>query len=108
MLVSVGFVSGSGGPTFDCKVQESTDGTTWTEISWVGFANTTVAATTAAITQITTAATTAPAVPITVGPFQRTKRYLRGIATIAGTTSPLYAGGVEVIEQFKVKYTGTT
>lgn len=90
LFSSVAYVSGSGGPTLDAKLQESADGSTaWTDITG------------AAITQITTNATTTPAAGEMVGPFQRSKRYVRCVMTVAGTTSPLYTGSLTIFEQKK-------
>lgn len=92
LISSVAFFSGSGGPTFDSKIQESTDGTTWTDVTG------------AAITQVTTAATTSNPAPQIVQ-FLRTKRYLRSVNVVAGTTSPLYVGDLMCMEQKKTIYT---
>jgi hypothetical protein len=91
LISNMVFFSGTGGPTFDSKVQESTDGTTWTDITG------------AALTQITTAATTGAIAPQIIQ-FQRTKRYLRTVNVVGGTTSPLYVGDLSVIEQKKTIY----
>lgn len=92
LISTVGYFSGTGVPTFDCKVQESADGSTgWADITG------------AALSQITTQATTTPATAQIVQ-FQRTKRYLRLVSTVAGTTSPLYVGDVSVLEQKKNIY----
>lgn len=90
MISTVFYGSGSNAPTFDSKVQESTDGTTFTDITG------------AAITQVTTAATNAvPAAQIIQ--FQRTKRYLRTVNVVTGT-SPIYCGDVQVLQQKKTIY----
>jgi hypothetical protein len=78
----VGAVSGTS-PTLDGKIQESADGSTnWTDISGATFPTVTASNNYQAIT------------------FDRTKRYLRYIGTIAGT-SPSFALAVIVSEQKK-------
>lgn len=78
----VGTVSGTT-PTLDAKIQESDDNSTWTDITGATF------------TQVT--ASTA----LQVISFLRTKRYLRGVATIAGT-SPSFAHSLLIGQQPKV------
>lgn len=63
----IGAVSGTG-PTFDGKVQESTDGTTWTDVIGATFTTVTSSNNNQEIT------------------FTRTKRYLRHARTVAGTS----------------------
>jgi hypothetical protein len=77
----IGAVSGTS-PTLAGKLQESSDGSTWTDISGAVF--TTVTASTN--TQIIT--------------FERTKRYLRHVATVGGT-SPSFAVAALIGEQKK-------
>lgn len=85
----VGLVSGSGGPTLNVTVQESTDGTTWTEV--IG-PNGTTAGT---FPQQTTSNQTAGI------QFQRQARYLRATQVVAGTTSPNFLTSISVFEQYK-------
>jgi hypothetical protein len=75
-LLTVGVQSGASPPALDCKIQESTDGTTWTDVTGASF------------TQITDSATNNKTQALN---FQRTKRYLRGYLTIAAgaTTRPV-------------------
>ncbi len=70
--IDIGAVSGTS-PTFDAKLQESTDNVTFTDL----------AGTNVAITQITTANHT---VTMEVRAGQLTKRYVRVAVTIGGTT----------------------
>lgn len=74
-LQYVGTVSGTGGPTLTTKIQESTDGTTWTDITGATF----TAVTTSNDRQLIS--------------FKTLKRYVRGYNTIAGTTSPSFVVG---------------
>src|ERR1700704_2664603 len=67
----VGAVSGTA-PTLDGKIQESSDGSTWTDISGATFTQVTASTSTQAIT------------------FDRAKRYVRYIGTIGGS-SPSFA-----------------
>lgn len=90
LISSIAYVSGSGSPQYDAKLQESADGSTgWADITG------------ASITSITTNATTTPPAGELVGPFQRNQRYVRLVTTIAGTTSPLYTGMISVMSQKK-------
>lgn len=94
LISTVAYVSGSGSPTFDLKLQESADGSTgWADITG------------ASITQITTNATTTPAAGTIAGPFYRQQRYIRAVRVVNGTTNPLYTGTASIIEQ--LKYTPT-
>jgi hypothetical protein len=77
----VGAVTGTA-PTLDGKIQESSDNTTWTDIPGATFTQVTAANNYQAIT------------------FERTKRYLRYVGTIGGT-SPSFALAVIVSEQKK-------
>ena len=77
----VGTVSGTA-PTLDGKIQESSDNSTWTDISGATFTQVTASTNTQAIT------------------FDRTKRYVRYLGTIAGTT-PSFALAVVISEQKK-------
>lgn len=85
----VGLVSGTGGPTLDVKIQESTDGTTWTEV--IG-PNGTTAGT---FPQQTTSNTSAGLL------FQRQARYLRATQVVGGTTSPNFLTTISVFEMYK-------
>lgn len=85
----VGLVSGTGSPTLDVKIQESTDGTTWTEV--IG-PNGTTAGT---FPQQTTSNTTAGLL------FQRQSRYLRATQIVGGTTSPNFLTQLAVFELYK-------
>lgn len=75
-ILSVGTVSGTT-PTLDVKIQESADNSTWSDVSGAAF----------------TQATAAQAPELKS--FTRTKRYLRAVYTIAGT-SPSFIAGVVV------------
>lgn len=77
----VGVVSGTS-PTLAGKIQESTDGSTWTDVSGATFTSVTASANTQAIT------------------FERTKRYVRYVATLGGT-SPSFAVSAVVSQQKK-------
>ena len=77
----VGAVAGTA-PTLDGKIQESSDNAAWTDIVGATFTQVTTATNTQAIT------------------FDRTKRYVRYIGTIGGT-SPSFALAVFISEQKK-------
>ena len=77
----VGAVSGTS-PTLDGKIQESSDNSTWTDVAGATFTQVTAANNYQAIT------------------FDRTKRYLRYLGTIGGT-SPSFALAVVISEQKK-------
>ena len=64
----IGGVGGSGTPTLAGKIQESVDGTTWTDVTGGGFT-------------AVTASNKDETITIT-----RTKRYLRHVRTISGTS----------------------
>ena len=64
----VGGLAGTGTPTLTSKVQESTDGSTWTDVTGGAF----------------TAVTTTNQVEAI--PFKPTKRYIRTTGTVAGTS----------------------
>ncbi len=78
-MLEVGAVSGTS-PTLDVKIQESADNSTFTDISGATF------------TQITAADKSATLRVNLAGK----KRYLRAVATIAGT-SPSFTGGVQAV-----------
>ncbi|HZT82960.1 MAG TPA: hypothetical protein VFA26_22210 [Gemmataceae bacterium] len=80
-IQQVGAVSGTS-PTLDGKVQESSDNSTWTDVAGAAFAQVTASNNYQAIT------------------FDRTKRYLRYVGTIGGT-SPSFALAVVISEQKK-------
>jgi hypothetical protein len=81
-IQQVGTVSGTS-PTLDGKIQESADGSTnWTDITGATFTQVTASTNNQAIT------------------FDRTKRYVRYIGTIGGT-SPSFALAVVISEQKK-------
>ena len=81
-IQQVGAVSGTS-PTLAGKIQESADGSTgWADISGAAFTTVTASTNTQVIS------------------FERTKRYLRHVATIAGT-NPSYAVAVVIGEQKK-------
>jgi hypothetical protein len=80
-LQQVGAVSGTS-PTLDGKVQESSDNSIWTDIPGATFTTVTGSSNYQAIT------------------FDRTKRFVRYVATVAGT-SPSFALAVVVSEQKK-------
>jgi len=81
-IQQVGTVSGTT-PTLDGKIQESSDGSTnWTDVSGATFTQVTASSNYQAIT------------------FDRTKRYVRYVGTIAGT-SPSFALAVVISEQKK-------
>lgn len=85
----VGLVSGTGGPSLSTTVQESTDGTTWTEV--IGPNGTTAGTFPTQTTSNQTAGIL----------FQRQGRYLRAVNVVAGTTSPSFATCTVVFEQYK-------
>ena len=66
-IQTVGGLAGTGTPTLTSKIQESTDGTTWTDVTGGAF----------------TAVTTTNQVEAL--PFKPTKRYVRTTGTVAGT-----------------------
>jgi hypothetical protein len=78
----VGGLAGTGTPTLTSKVQESTDGTTWTDVTGGAFTAVTTTSNVQAI------------------PFKPTKRYIRTTGTVAGTnpvaeaTTLIYAGRI--------------
>lgn len=80
-IQTVGAVSGTS-PTLDGKIQESSDGSTWTDVSGATF------------TQVTASTS------LQVITFQRSKQYLRYVGTIAGT-SPSFTMAVTFIHQKK-------
>ena len=77
----VGTVSGTS-PTLDVTIEESTDNSTFTAISGAAFAQITASSKALALN------------------FKRSKRYVRAVATIAGT-SPSFACAVLVFGQKK-------
>src|SRR5947199_6028203 len=81
-IQQIGTVSGTT-PTLAGKIQESADGSTnWTDVSGATFTTVTASTNTQAIT------------------FDRTKRYLRYVATVGGTT-PSFAVAAVVSQQKK-------
>src|SRR5262249_58541002 len=80
-LQMVGAVSGTA-PTLDGKIQESSDGTTWTDVPGATFTQVTASNSLQAIN------------------FDRTKRFVRYLGTIAGTT-PSFTMAVFLGEQKK-------
>src|SRR5262245_6698099 len=81
-IQQIGTVSGTS-PTLAGKIQESADGSTnWTDISGATFT-------------IVTASTNTQVIA-----FERTKRYLRYVATVAGTT-PNFAVAAFISQQKK-------
>jgi len=80
-IQQIGTVSGTS-PTLAGKIQESSDGSTWTDVTGATFTTVTASTNTQAIT------------------FDRTKRYLRYVATVGGT-SPSYAIAVVLSQQKK-------
>lgn len=86
----VGLVSGSGGPSLASTIQESTDGTTWTEV--IGPNGTTAGTFPTQTTSNQTAGIL----------FQRQARWLRSVNVVAGTTSPSLNTTIMVFEQYKV------
>ncbi len=80
-IQAIGAVAGTT-PSLTCKIQESSDNSTWTDV------------TNAAFTVVTAANNLQTIV------FDRTKRYLRHSRTIAGT-SPTFALAVLIGEQKK-------
>ncbi|HEV3145065.1 MAG TPA: hypothetical protein VGZ47_14340 [Gemmataceae bacterium] len=80
-IQQVGTVSGTS-PTLAGKIQESSDGTTWTDVANATFASVTASNNYQAIS------------------FERTKRYLRYVGTVGGT-SPSFAVAVVISEQKK-------
>lgn len=86
-LLTIGAVSGTGGPSNYVTFQEST---------LTNSAFTAVADTRSTFTTATTSNTRQWTF------FVRTKRYLQCVATISGTTSPSFATAVEVVGQSKI------
>ena len=80
-IQQVGTVTGTT-PTLDGKIQESSDNAAWTDIAGATFAQVTASSNYQAIT------------------FDRSKRYIRYVGTIAGTT-PNFALAVVISEQKK-------
>jgi len=81
-IQQIGTVSGTS-PTLAGKIQESADGSTnWTDINGATFTTVTASTNTQAVA------------------FERTKRYLRYVATVGGT-SPSFAVAVVITEQKK-------
>lgn len=90
MLLNIGAVSGTGGPSCDIKLQEcaTTDGT-YTDISGATFAQLTTGS-----SGVTTGNNNASIKTI----FNRGQRYVRAVLTIAGTTSPSFTLGLSLLE----------
>ena len=80
-IQQIGTVSGTS-PTLAGKIQESTDGSTWTDVAGATFTTVTASTNNQAIS------------------FERTKRYLRYVATVGGT-SPSFAVACVISEQKK-------
>lgn len=80
-IQSIGAVTGTS-PSLTGKMQESSDGTTWTDISGATF----------------TAVTASNSLQVIT--FDRTKRYVRHYRTVSGTT-PTFVLGVVIGEQKK-------
>lgn len=82
-LLRVATVSGSGSPApgMTAKIQESTDGTTWTDASGGGF------------TQVTTTGN------VQLCSFRTLKRYVRGYYTVVGQTSPSFTSCLTFLGQ---------
>ena len=80
-LQLVGTVAGTS-PTLDGKIQESSDNAAWTDIAGATFTQVTASTNNQAIT------------------FDRSKRYVRYVGTIGGT-SPSFAMAVVISEQKK-------
>lgn len=89
-LMTVGAVSGTGGPGLTVKFQEcdTTNGT---------FADITGAA----FSQITTSGATTGAAPALFTVFNRSKRYIQAVGTVVGTTNPSLTVSVVILEQKK-------
>lgn len=89
-LMTVGAVSGTGGPGITVKFQEcDTTNGTFTDITGAAFS------------QVTTSGVTTGVAPLLFTVFTRTKRYLQSVATVVGTTSPSLTVSVVVLEQKK-------
>ena len=80
-LQQVGTVTGTS-PTLAGKIQESTDGSTWTDVAGATFATVTASTNNQCIA------------------FERTKRFLRYVGTVGGTT-PNFAIAVVISQQKK-------
>jgi hypothetical protein len=80
-IQQVGAVSGTS-PTLAGKIQESADGSAWSDVTGATFTTVTASTNTQAVG------------------FERTKRYLRYVATIGGTT-PSFAVAAIIGEQKK-------
>lgn len=80
-IQQVGTVSGTS-PTLAGKIQESSDGSTWSDISGATFTTVTASGNYQCIN------------------FERTKRYVRYVGTVGGT-SPSFAVAVVISEQKK-------
>lgn len=93
-LMTVGAVSGTGGPGLTVKFQEcdTTNGT---------FADITGAAFTQVTTSGATTGATTGVAPQLFTVFNRTKRYIQAVGTVVGTTSPSITASVVILEQKK-------
>lgn len=85
-VMVVGTISGTGTPTLNVKMQESTDGTTWVD------------AVDASGNTLTFAAVSASSNVQVVG-WQPLRRYCRSTATTVSGTSPIFPTSITVIAQ---------
>ena len=82
LLLNCAAATAGSSPTFDCKVQESTDGSTgWTDVSGATF------------TQVTT---TDSRQALSLDP-DTVKPYIRLVTTIGGTSSPSFPAGALLV-----------
>ena len=81
IILSSDAASAGTNPTLDVKLQESSDDSTWSDISGATF------------TQVTDAASSQK---ISIN-TNDVKRYLRAVGTIGGTSSPAFTYAVELI-----------
>jgi hypothetical protein len=89
-LLKVATVSGSGSPSpsLAAKIQESTDGTTWTDITGATFTTVTTTTNNQACS------------------FRTLKRYVRGYYTVAGQTSPSFTSCLTFLGQRRTTPSG--
>ena len=89
-LMTVGAVSGTGGPGLPVKFQEcDTTNGTFSDITGAAFS------------QITTSGATTGVAPTLFTVFNRSKRYIQAVGTVVGTTSPSLTVSVVILEQKK-------
>jgi hypothetical protein len=89
-LMTVGAVSGTGGPGLTVKFQEcDTTNGTFSDITGAAFS------------QITTSGATTGVAPTLFTVFNRSKRYIQAVGTVVGTTNPSLTVSVVILTQKK-------